>query len=118
RIGVAPHAAGWLEHLAVGQHHAAGAALRDREDPQLEAAAALPLEQRWIAPRTRHPDDLVADQLACLGRRVDDGSAPDGGGPLAIDERPLFELAVDFQCETLDLRIRRDGEAEDPFQDL
>src|SRR5207249_9649370 len=82
----------------------------------LEAPAALPLEQRRIAPRAGHPDDL----LARLGTaaRVDDRAAPDGRRPVAVHERALFELAVDLEREPLDLRVRRQRKAVHALQHL
>jgi hypothetical protein len=56
--------------------------------------------------------------LAQLRRRVHDGAAPDGRGPLAIDESALFQLAVDLQRQSLDFGVGWQRKTEDAFQDV
>jgi hypothetical protein len=97
RVAVVAHRRRLFHELRVGEYHAPRAALGNGEDAKLEAPTALPFEQGGIAPRSRHPDDLVLELLPQLRRGVHDRSAPNGCRPLAIDERALFELTVDLQ---------------------
>jgi hypothetical protein len=115
RVDEAAQARRLLDDLRVREHHPPRAAPRDGEDLQLEAAAALPLEQRGIAPGAGHPEDLLL-RLRRLGGGVLDHAAPDGRALVAVDERPVHQLAVDLERELLDLRARREREAEDPLE--
>src|SRR6185436_9850732 len=104
-----------LHDFGVGEDHASRAALRDRENPELEAAAPLPLEQRGVAPGAGHPDDVV-ERSPRLGSRIHDGTTPDARGALAIQKCPFFDLSVHFEGEPLDLRLWRHGKAIDPLE--
>src|SRR6478735_1518263 len=80
--------------LGVGEHDPSLPMLRDRKYSELEAAASLPFEQGRIAPRSRHPHDVVFDLRPTTGRGVDDCATPNCSGSIAIDECALFQLTV------------------------
>ena len=115
RIDVAAHARDGRDGLGVRDDDAPRAVLRDREDLELEATAALPLEERRIVPRAGHPDDLLL-RLRRLRRGVLDRAAPDRRGLRLVDELAVDELAVDLEREPLDLRAGRQREAVDALE--
>ncbi len=115
RVDEAAQARGRLDDLRVREHDAPRPALRDGEDLQLEAAAALPLEERRIAPGAGHPDDLLLGPGRLRGRVLDD-AAPDGGALVAVDEGAVDQLAVDLERQLLDLGAGQEREAEDALQ--
>src|SRR5206468_6500042 len=94
-IDVLPPGAARLHDLRVRELDHALALRGDREHAQLEPAAALPVEQRRIAPRTVDPDDLVlvARDLD-LRRGLVDHALPDLRAALLVDERAIDEAAV------------------------
>src|SRR6202000_547738 len=89
RVAVLAPRAARRDDLGVGELDRARAVRRDRIDPELEPAAALPVEQRRIAPPALDPDDLLARVDGDLRRGLVDHAAPDLGAALLVDERAV-----------------------------